>query len=77
MTPDQWTILDEEALIAQDDALLIRLDPHLRVLRAGFALPDVTAGRGQLDLFSLPNLHRAEGLKAPAKAAECDQRRSA
>lgn len=77
ITPDQWMILDEEAPLAQDDALLIRLDPHLHVLRTGFALPDVTAGRGQLDLFSLPNLHRADGSKAPAKPAESSRRRSA
>tara|TARA_B100000949_G_scaffold204297_1_gene193797 strand:- start:2996 stop:3211 length:216 start_codon:yes stop_codon:yes gene_type:complete len=70
-------IVDEEAPIAQDDALLIRLDPHLRVLRTGFALPDVTAGRGQLDLFSLPNLQRADCSKAPGKAAEFSRRRSA
>ncbi|MAN73845.1 MAG: hypothetical protein CME84_07135 [Henriciella sp.] len=77
VTPDQWMIVDEEAPIAQDDALLIRLDPHLRVLRTGFALPDVTAGRGQLDLFSLPNLQRADCSKAPGKAAEFSRRRSA
>lgn len=70
-------ILDEETLSVQDDALPIRLDPHLHVLRTGFALPDVTAARAQLDLFSLPNLHRAHGSNAASKAGESDRRRSA
>ncbi|NIJ42082.1 hypothetical protein FHS78_002375 [Parvibaculum indicum] len=77
MTPDQWIIVDEDASIAFGDALLIRLDPHLHVLRDGFALPDVTTGRGQLDLFSLPNLHRADGSKALTKAVDSGRRRSA
>lgn len=53
-----WTLVDPGAPAPDVDALLIRLDPHLTVLRDGFALPDVAAARGQLDLFSLPAVHR-------------------
>ena len=48
-----WTLIDVDARIGDDDALVIGLDPHLAVLRDGFALPAAT-GDDQLDLFTLP-----------------------
>ena len=72
MPPDEWTI--NNSPIATEDCLLLKLDPHLQVLRDGFALPDATADSAQLDLFSLPNLHRLVGQETATKS---DQRRSA
>ena len=77
ITPHQWMIRDEEPPGAQGDVLLIGLDPHLHVLRTGFAFPDATVGIHQLELFSLPNPHRTYGSKAQAKTRESDRRRSA
>lgn len=58
LSSDHWSLIDEVSPLPTGDILLIQLDPHLRVLRDGFALPDSTAC-GQLDLFSLPSVHRA------------------
>lgn len=33
------------------DAIILRLNPHLEILAAGFALPDPRRSAGQLDLF--------------------------
>ncbi|MDP1748424.1 MAG: hypothetical protein Q8L22_03120 [Reyranella sp.] len=71
-----WRFIEEGAPLPQDDVLLVSLDPHLQVLRDGFALPDAIAARSQLDLFSLPNLHHAEHGSA-AGAAQPSQRRVA
>lgn len=56
-----WEFIDLQATVPQGDLLLIKLDPHLHVLRDGFAMPENESMRGQLDLFSLPNVHRLEG----------------
>lgn len=61
-----WSLVDGAGQAPENDALLIHLDPHLRVLADGFALPDVTSTAAQLDLFSLPNMHdRASARPAP------------
>lgn len=77
LSNEGWKLLEEGAPLPQEDAILVRLDPHLEVLRDGFALPDALAARSQLDLFSLPNLHRAEQNSAAAKVAQPGRRRSA
>ncbi len=51
-----WTFLDGVEAIPEADALLITLNPHLAILRDGFALPGASEER-QLDLFSLPTVH--------------------
>lgn len=51
-----WSFHDDAGEAAASDALVIALDPHLAVLRDGFALPGAPPER-QLDLFSLPTLH--------------------
>lgn len=48
-----WSFLDKDAPAPRADALLIQLDPHLVIIRDGFALPDGAAAAGQLDLFAL------------------------
>jgi hypothetical protein len=76
-----WSFVEEGAPAYPDDALLIHLDPHLRAISAGFALPNPTAMTGQLDLFSLPALRATKKpvggsrFQQPAQAAT--QRRSA
>ncbi len=75
--PDQWMIAEEGAAFPTTDVLLIQLDPHLHVLRDGFALPDAATNREQLDLFSLPNLHRTGGSMSSTKTADVGGRRSA
>jgi hypothetical protein len=62
-----WSILDSDGPVPGPDALLITLDPHLLVLRDGFALPD-SSEVGQLDLFALPIVHgRPRAKRAPDK----------
>ena len=47
-----WSFNEEAAAdVAIDDAMFIRLDPHLEVISAGFALPHPRATPGQFDLF--------------------------
>ncbi|KHS45841.1 hypothetical protein NJ75_02446 [Novosphingobium subterraneum] len=52
-----WSLIEADSVLVAGDGILIALDPHLVVLRDGFALPD--ASEGQLDLFSLPAVRRA------------------
>tara|TARA_R110002072_G_scaffold25969_4_gene86480 strand:+ start:1098 stop:1463 length:366 start_codon:yes stop_codon:yes gene_type:complete len=77
LSPEGWSFIEEGAPLPQGDVLLVQLDPHLHVLGDGFALPDVAAARGQLDLFSLPNLRRTERVSSESEAAEPDRKRSA
>ncbi len=63
-----WSFLDESDPAPEADALLIQLDPHLRVLRDGFALPDPAGQSGQMDLFSLTAIHgRPAGVDGAAR----------
>lgn len=71
----EWLFLDEGDPEPTSDYLSIRLDPHLAVLRDGFALSDAAVDRGQLDLFSLPAVHKKNTARAPRMAAA--RRRSA
>lgn len=65
-----WSLLDDVTTAPETDALLIALDPHLAILRDGFALPRARA-EGQLDLFSLPSVHGKGRAKAsPRRTAE-------
>jgi hypothetical protein len=79
---DRWTFLEDAAghLLA-DDALLLRLNPHLNVLSAGFALPSPATVPGQFDLFPLqavPGLPVKQiRRRAPIKSTEPGRRRSA
>ena len=61
-----WTILDGVEVAPQTDALLIALDPHLAILRDGFALPGASEEK-QLDLFSLPTVR---GKQRPKRGAQ-------
>lgn len=64
-----WVFLDEAERLPEADALVIHLDPHLRVLRDGFALPDAEASQGQMDLFSLPAIHDRTAATGSASAS--------
>jgi hypothetical protein len=46
---DDWALVDAEAELLRQDAVVILLNPHLLILSEGFALPKPAAG--QLDLF--------------------------
>ncbi len=63
-----WSFIDDGAPLSGAGALLIALDPHLVVLREGFALPGVS-DEGQLDLFSLPSVHGRLQAKPTARQA--------
>lgn len=60
-----WSLVEADSVPMTGDGILIVLDPHLIVLRDGFALPD--ASEGQLDLFSLPAVRRASSSEAAPK----------
>lgn len=48
----RWRLLDsDDNLELTDDTLMIRLDPHLEILAAGFKMPYSLRLPGQLDLF--------------------------
>jgi hypothetical protein len=57
-----WAFLDDADIAPETDALLITLNPHLAILRDGFALPGASEER-QLDLFSLPTVYGGQRLK--------------
>jgi len=63
----EWSFLEEGAPTGAD-ALVIHLDPHLAIIREGFALPDAAA-EGQFDLFSLQAVHGKSRAAAPAPTA--------
>lgn len=52
MAHDSWSIVDDcHGLATAEDALVIRLNPHLEVLSSGFALPLPQNAPGQFELF--------------------------
>ena len=70
-----WVFVDETEGLPEADALVIHLDPHLRVLRDGFALPDAEASQGQMDLFSLPAIHDRTAATGLSSASARPRRR--
>ena len=75
-----WALINEvreEPLDA--DAIMLRLDPHLEILAAGFALPDPRRAAGQLDLFpaTLIDGMKAQKFQHPIRASTVRRRRSA
>ncbi|WP_321186089.1 MULTISPECIES: hypothetical protein [Rhodobacterales] len=48
---DEWTFVEAGVEQLRQDAIVIRLNPHLLVLSEGFALPKPVGMVGQLDLF--------------------------
>lgn len=52
-----WAIVETSAsALLEDDAIVIRLDPHLTALSEGFALPNPANAPGQLELFTVQTL---------------------
>jgi hypothetical protein len=68
----ELSLFDDQTPLPADDTILIGLDPHLSVIRDGFALPDAGSAAGQLDMFSLPSVH---AVTRPLKAANGRERR--
>jgi hypothetical protein len=66
---EQWALLDDqsESEEAAKDAIVLRLDPHLEVLSAGFALPNASPSAGQLELFPV-RVVASGGSKGASKA---------
>ncbi len=72
LSQGELSLLDDQTPLPAGDAILIDLDPHLSVIRDGFALPDAAATAGQLDMFSLPSVR---AVTRPLKAANSRERR--
>ena len=68
-----WYFLDAAGSTPESDALLIALDPHLIIIRDGFALPGATEER-QLDLFTLPTVHGKQNARSALR--RLDDRRA-
>jgi len=47
----ELSLLDDQASLPADHVILIHLDPHLSIIRDGFALPGSEFAVAQLDLF--------------------------
>lgn len=73
----EWSIADEaDGLPLDEDAVVIRLDPHLEVLSSGFSLPLPLKSPGQFELFPA----RSVGIPTvdqPANSTVAPRRRSA
>lgn len=69
-----WALIDRDEPLPRGDFLVIELDPHLFILREGFALPDAKVGTDQLDLFSLSNVEsrrrRTQNTRAQHRKSE-------
>lgn len=61
-----WTLVDNEDTFPCDDVLVVRLDPHLKALSAGFALPTPASAPNQFDLFSLPRVREGKRKESAA-----------
>ena len=72
-----WSILEEDASLPARDFVLLKLDPHLTVLREGFALPYSASALGQLDLFSLSRVNQKAFRDETEQRIGSGQRRSA
>lgn len=71
----ELSLLDDQSRLIVDDAILIHLDPHLCIIRDGFALPDAASSAGQPDLFALSSV---PAVVRPLKAIQSrEQRHSA
>ena len=73
----EWFFLEEGARAALLDALVVHLDSHLAMIRDGFALPDLRASAGQLDLFSLPAMRSHAHEPQHQRSVASSRRRSA
>jgi hypothetical protein len=79
-----WSLVeDPDGPSLAEDAVIIRLQPHLEALSAGFSLPRPTQSPGQLELFPArsidtpPTAVVAATSSKPREAASVTRRRSA
>jgi hypothetical protein len=64
-----WALFNAAANTPLDaDAIILRLNPHLEVLAAGFALPHPYRTAGQLELFPVAAVDSRQGAAAPSEA---------
>lgn len=64
---DDWAFVEEaEARPLKEDAVIIRLQPHLEALSIGFALPRPAPSPGQLELFPARSIDQLANSMAPA-----------
>ena len=70
-----WTFVEANEKVLSTDVLLMALNPHLAVLRDGFALPD--AKYAQMDFFSLPATRGTREERANFAPSTRHHRRSA
>jgi len=70
-----WTFVEANEKVLSTDVLLMALNPHLAVLRDGFALPD--ANHAQMDFFSLPATRGTREDRAAFAPSTSHHRRSA
>ncbi len=68
----ELSLLDDQAPLPVDDAILIHLAPHLSIIRDGFALSDAGVAARQLDLFPLSPV---QAVGRPLKPANGHERR--
>lgn len=55
-----WTLVDQaETTSLDEDAVIIRLDPHLEALSIGFALPRPMRSSGQFELFPMRSIEQS------------------
>lgn len=77
----RWKLVNDTDDMAGEDAMLIRLDPHLANISVGFALPNPSDSQGQLDLFTLPAVlgpqRRTRAENVPLRLNDNERRRSA
>lgn len=60
---DVWTLVEGvDGAQLNDDALIVRLDPHLETLSIGFSLPRPMPSPGQLELFPARSVDSAASL---------------
>lgn len=67
------SLLDDQAPLPAEDAILIHLDPHLSAIRDGFALPDAALATRQLDLFPLSSARASAQPAADAHERRCSR----
>ncbi|MES0000952.1 hypothetical protein NKJ90_19455 [Mesorhizobium sp. M0051] len=70
---NDWALIeDADGTPLNDDAVIIRLEPHLETLSIGFSLPRPVLSSGQLELFparSIDPPHASGGLRPTKRQA--------
>jgi hypothetical protein len=70
-----WMLVESGSEPPADDAVLLRLDPHLQALSEGAAALELSDGPRQLDLFTLPVRHPRRESATPMPSPVSERRR--